>query len=126
MKKTLKYLSIAAVGGISYNFLELVWRGVTHISMTVAGGICLVLIYIVNELFPRAPLMIRSLAGAVIITAVDFLSGYIVNIKMGLAVWNYSDRQFQFMGQICLLYSVLWFLLCIPLNLICKKLIAKP
>lgn len=126
MKKTLKYLSIAAVGGLAYNFLEIVWRGYTHISMTVAGGVCLVLIYIVNERFPSSPLIIKSLAGAVIITAVEFISGYIVNIKMGLAVWNYSDRQFHFMGQICLLYSVLWFLLCIPINLICKKLVTKP
>ena len=31
-------------------------------------------------------------------------------------VWDYSDRKFNLMGQICPLYSALWFLLCIPVN----------
>ena len=91
MKKTLKYLSIAAVGGLAYNFLEIVWRGYTHISMTVAGGVCLVLIYIVNERFPSSPLIIKSLAGAVIITAVEFISGYIVNIKRCFVEASFSS-----------------------------------
>ena len=31
-----------------------------------------------------------------------------------LGVWDYSRRKGNLLGQICPLYSALWFLLCIP------------
>ena len=125
MKKILKYSALGTVGGVLYNILEILWRGRTHISMTFAGGISLVMIYILNEKARRLSLFKKSIIGAVIITVVEFVSGLIVNVKMGLHVWNYSDRTFHFMGQVCLLYSFFWFLLCIPVNFVCKKLVSR-
>ena len=49
-----------------------------------------------------------------IITTIELLIGLIVNVWMGLGVWDYSHRPYNFMGQICLTTSFLWFLLCIP------------
>ena len=125
MKKILRYSAFGTVGGVLYNILEILWRGRTHISMTFAGGISLVMIYILNEKARRLSLFKKSVIGAVIITVVEFVSGLIVNVKMGLHVWNYSDRAFHFMGQVCLLYSFFWFLLCIPVNFVCKKLVSR-
>ncbi len=42
------------------------------------------------------------------ITAAEFAAGCILNLGLGLAVWDYSDMPFQLLGQICLPYSILW------------------
>lgn len=121
MKKIIKYSSLAAFGGVGYNIIEVLWRGYSHISMTFAGGISFLILYIINNSYKKMPLLLKSLLGGAAITVVEFISGVIVNIKMNLAVWNYSDRKFNLLGQICLLYSVLWVLLCIPVNLLLDK-----
>ena len=121
MKKIIKYSSLAAFGGVGYNIIELLWRGYSHISMTFAGGISFLILYIINNSYKKMPLLLKSLLGGAAITVVEFISGVIVNMKMNLAVWNYSDRKFNLLGQICLLYSVLWVLLCIPVNLLLDK-----
>lgn len=40
------------VGGLVYILIELIWRGHTHISMFILGGICFVAIGFINEVFP--------------------------------------------------------------------------
>ena len=101
-------------GAISYSAIEILWRGHTHWTMALAGGLCAMLIYIFCAHFPTMPLWIRSLAGALIITGVEFCTGMVVNIVLGWDVWNYSRRPFNIYGQICPLYSFLWFLMCLP------------
>lgn len=115
----MKFLTLFLIGGVGYNLIEIIWRGYTHISMTVAGGVAFILIYLIS--FLNVPLIFKSFLGGAAITAVELLSGLVVNMGMGLSVWNYSNQKFNFLGQICLLYSVLWVLLCIPLNLILEK-----
>ena len=44
------------------------------------------------------------------ITSVELLFGMVVNRQLHLNVWDYSGEQYNFQGQICLLYSNLWFL----------------
>lgn len=101
-------------GAISYSAIEILWRGHTHWTMSLAGGICAVLIYMFSEYYSDLPLLTKSFAGAVIITVIEFGTGLIVNIMLKWDVWDYSRMPFNLYGQICLLYSVLWFLLCIP------------
>lgn len=43
---------LALIGGSIYVFIELVWRGYSHISMFILGGVCFVIIGLINELFP--------------------------------------------------------------------------
>ena len=33
---------------------------------------------------------------------------------MGLEIWDYSDLPYNLLGQVCLLYMNLWFLLSLP------------
>ena len=47
---------------------------------------------------------------ALIITALEFITGLIVNIWLKMDIWDYSQLPYNFMGQICLLYSIFWFL----------------
>ena len=59
-------------------------------------------------------LLRRALTGCAILTSVEFAAGCVVNKLLGLDVWDYSDEQGNLFGQICPLYAILWFLLCIP------------
>ena len=115
MKELLKIFILFIVGGTSYLLIELAYRGRTHWSMFLVGGICFVLLGVVNEIFPwDMPLIWQSVAGALMITAVEYLVGYIINIHLGWEVWNYSNLPFNVRGQICLPFSCLWALLSIP------------
>ena len=101
-------------GAINYMAIEILWRGHTHWTMAVAGGLCAMLIYVFNYQFNDMNLIYKCFTGAVIITAVELVTGLIVNMTLKWNVWDYSERTFNFLGQICPLYFVLWFLLCIP------------
>ena len=98
-------------GGTGYVGLELLWRGRSHISMFLAGGICFLLLGKLNEAKPRLPLAFRCLVGAGIITTVELAAGLLANRDYG--VWDYRRLPFNYHGQICLVYSLLW----IPVSL---------
>jgi uncharacterized membrane protein len=112
---TLKYILLFFVGGYAYCGVEILFRGFSHISMLIAGGICFILIGLLNEAFPyKISLISQMVISALIVTIVEFVVGLIVNVFMGLGVWDYSDLPYNFMGQICLLYTNIWFLLSLP------------
>ena len=52
----------------------------------------------------------QMVLSALIITALEFITGLIVNIWLKMDIWDYSQLPYNFMGQICLLYSIFWFL----------------
>ena len=102
------------IGSLGYCLLELSWRGYTHWSMAVTGGICFFLLYQIDARFSRRTLFWRCFAGALAVTAVEFAVGCVVNLALGWGVWDYSRMPMQLWGQICLPFFLLWFLLCIP------------
>ncbi len=114
MKKYKKYAIITLIGGIYYFLLEVLWRGYSHWTMIITGGLCALLVYVINDYFNKVPLFIRCFFGSLIITAAEFVVGIAVNIWLDWNVWDYSDKLFNLMGQICLNSSAIWFLLCIP------------
>lgn len=115
MKQVLKYMFLLAVGGTVYCLLETLFRGYTHWSMFFVGGICFVLCGLMNEVFDwMMPLILQMLACAAVITAVEFAAGLILNVWLGLGIWDYSGIRFNVLGQICLPFSTLWFLLSLP------------
>jgi len=108
----LKYIMLFLTGGFAYGGIEIIFRGYSHISMLVAGGLCFVLIGLINELFSwEIALVSQMVISSFIITAVEFISGLIVNVWLGLNVWDYSDQPYNLMGQICILFSIIWFFL---------------
>ena len=48
-------------------------------------------------------------AGAAAVTLLELATGLIVNRWLGWNVWDYSDMPLNFMGQICLPFTLLWF-----------------
>ena len=117
------YFLLFISGGLLYGFIEIAFRGYTHWSMLIAGGVCLVLIYLVNASID-APKWQKWIMGGAVITTVEFVTGCIVNLQLGWNVWDYSGYRFNLMGQICLLFSVLWIGLSIP-AIECCNLAAK-
>ena len=95
------------IGALGYMALELLWRRRTHWTMGLAGGICAAALF---RLYSAAelPLWAAYIAGAAIITAVEFAFGYVCNIRLKMGVWDYSAVRFNLMGQICLPFSLIW------------------
>ena len=110
-------------GSCAYPTLEMAWRGHTHYSMALAGGVCLCIIdHICCGMLEGRSLFTRCLAGSGLITGVEIAAGIIVNQVMGLGVWDYSDMPMNIMGQVCLPYSVLWFGMTLPAMALCGLL----
>lgn len=100
------------LGGCAYMGLELLWRGYSHGSMFLAGGLCFLLIGHLNAVQPRLVLPLRILAGAGIITMVELLFGLLVNREY--AVWDYRGSPGNLWGQICPAFMLLWVVLSLP------------
>lgn len=108
----LKYTFLFLTGGFIYGGIEILSRGYSHISMLVAGGICFVLIGLLNEIFSwRMAVLSQMIISAIIITTVEFVVGLVVNVWLKLNVWDYSNLPYNVLGQVCLLYTNIWFLL---------------
>lgn len=115
MKNILKCLFLFAIGGSTYYLIECIWRGYSHPSMAILGGLCFVIIGLLNEVYTwEMSLISQMLISSLIITALELTTGLIVNKWLNWGVWDYSRTPYNFMGQICLLYTNLWFLLSLP------------
>lgn len=107
-----KYLFLFLIGGFSYFYLEILFRGFSHFSMIICGGLAFIFCGLINQLMHfNISLVNQMFLSAIIITGLEFITGYIVNIKMGWHVWDYSTLPFNLYGQICLAYSLLWLIL---------------
>lgn len=101
-----------AVFGLIYYTIEIWARGYSHITMIAVGGICGVIVGLINEDFDfDMPLLWQMFIGAFYITVIEFVSGAILNVWLGLDIWNYSDKPLNLYGQICLENSVYWYFL---------------
>ena len=104
-----KHLVLAATGGLLYVILELVWRGRSHWTMFMLGGLCFVALGLINEVLPwDMPLWEQAAVGVLLITALEFFTGCVVNLMLGWQVWDYSDLPWNILGQVSLKYSALW------------------
>ena len=98
------------IGGFLYYAIEILWRGYSHWTMFILGGLCFVLVGFINEVF-KLPLVKQMFLSSVIITVLEFICGCIVNLWLHWNIWDYSELPFNVFGQICLPYSILWFFL---------------
>lgn len=101
-----------AIGGTIYYMIELIWRGYSSLPMVLVGGLCFLFCGSINEFLGWDMLIWKQMfICAVGITAIEFLSGYILNIVLGLGIWDYSNMPFNIIGQICLPFTVAWYIL---------------
>lgn len=110
--RILKNTTLWLWGGFIYCAIEIMWRGYSHPSMFFVGGLCFYLVGEINNVFPwNLGLLWQSLIGGAIITATELVSGLILNVWLGLGIWDYSELPLNFLGQICLPFSAAWVVL---------------
>ena len=110
--KWIKTLHLGLIGGSLYLLAELIWRGHTHWTMGVLGGICFILFGSLTLI--NIPLYMKALAGTFLVTFLELCAGLILNIWLKLSIWDYSGLPFNLFGQICVPYSLLW----LPLSIL--------
>lgn len=106
----LKEIILFLIGGSIYIGIEIAYRGRSHYSMFIVGGLCFIFIGLINYFFTwEMPLISQMFISTFIILSLELVSGLIVNVGLGLDVWDYSDQPYNLWGQICLLFGVIWF-----------------
>jgi uncharacterized membrane protein len=113
-KRISAFVVLFCIGGCAYNLIEILWRGYSHWSMFFVGGGCFHLIGKIGNRLKKKGILAVSSACSLAITAVEYVSGCVVNLHWKLNVWDYSQMFANLNGQVCLLYSLLRGLLSVP------------
>lgn len=112
-KRLLEYGMLWVLGGTFYYTFELVFRGFSHPSMFVLGGICMMFFTLQGRAAHWSePLWKQVIRCTVFVLSGEFITGLIVNKWLNLKVWDYSEQPFQLFGQICLPFALLFSVLC--------------
>lgn len=108
----IKYLFLAFFGGLIYILLELSWRGYSHWTMFILGGLCFLSVGLLNEFFSwDLEFEKQILIGGTLITILEFITGVIVNLILKWNIWDYSMLPLNILGQISLPFTLLWIVL---------------
>mgnify|MGYP004623869471 FL=1 len=102
------------LGAVVYSVIEVLFRGYTHWTMTLCGGLCLVSMCGICRSMRKRSLCLRCVACGMCITAVEFAAGCIVNLWLGWNVWDYSARRGNILGQVCPVFTLFWSILSLP------------
>ena len=108
-----KYALIVIIGGALYCGIEMVWRGYSHWTMALAGGISVIAIGALNDnkFEWDMPLTSQMFLSGAVVTGIELIFGLVCNVLLGMDVWDYSVIPYNFMGQICMSYFGFWQLL---------------
>ncbi len=126
-----KWIWLFIAGFISYISIEVLFTGVlggmvgfknkvyftlagySSFWMGIVGGFLLIGLGAMNGIkwIKKQSLFIQSLMGAVLILIAEFVSGCILNLWLGLSVWDYSHIPLNLFGQINFIYGIFWFFL---------------
>ena len=112
-KRLLEYFFLWLIGGSLYYAFEILFRGYSHWSMFILGGICMMFFAFQGKSSHwREALWIQILRCTIFVVACEFITGLIVNEYLDLGVWDYSDQPFHLFGQICLPFALIFSGLC--------------
>lgn len=99
---------IFLTGAVGYAIVELLWRGRTHPTMMLAGGLSFISFSFIAKEFESAPLIAKAILASLTVTLIELAFGLVFNVWLKMAIWDYSDQPFNLLGQICPLFSVFW------------------
>lgn len=106
----LERASLFLLGGGAYAALELAWRGTTHWTMFLTGGVCLCLLQALAD--RPLPLGLAAAVGAAGVSGLELAVGAVCRRVLHTAVWDYADEWGNLAGLVCPKYTAYWFLLC--------------
>ena len=98
------------LGGGGYLAIELAWRGASHWTMFLAGGICLCVLQALAVRPVCLPL--AAGAGAAAVSGLEVCIGLACREVLHIVVWDYSAEWGNLAGLVCPRYCLYWFLLC--------------
>ena len=104
---------IFLTGAIGYAIIELLWRGHTHPTMILAGGLSFISFSFISKKLRNTPLLIKAVLASLTVTLIELIFGIVFNVWLEMAIWDYTDQPFNFLGQICPLFSIFWFALAV-------------
>lgn len=106
------------IAGCIYLLIELAFRGYTHWTMLPLAAVIFICAGILDECDKPLPFWQQVVLGTAIATALEFVAGLILNVWLGLGIWDYSDQPGNLLGQICPLFTLAWvFLMIISIKL---------
>lgn len=112
MRKACSHVLRWLAGGLLYGLLEVIFRGHTHWTMILLTAVLCIPLDIANEHIPwEIPLWLQAVLGGLVITAGELIAGLLLNVWLGLGVWDYSNLWGNLWGQICPQFTLLWMLL---------------
>lgn len=117
----LELTAVYLTGAAGYGTLELLWRGWTHWSMLVAGGVCTCAMYWIAN-YSGLPLWQEWILCAAVITTVEFFAGVLLNLILGWQIWDYGHLPGNLLGQICPAFTMVWLGISIPGVWVCQVL----
>jgi uncharacterized membrane protein len=129
LKNIRNILTIYTFGSIFYSLIEIYTRGFTHWTMVISGGFTFVIIYLTSIKLSNKPYSLQITVYTLIITAVEFTLGFVLNTVLKMDIWSYADKPYNLLGYICLYNCLLWLLLSMPCALFCsffRKLFRQP
>ncbi len=98
--------------------IEVVYRSITQRQFINAGflygpfvplyGFSAGLIIFLEFLIHPWPLPIKLIAYGIILTIIEYFTGFIFEKVFKLKLWDYSENKFNVHGRVCLLFSMLW------------------
>lgn len=94
-------------GGI-YLLIELAWRGRTHWTMLPLAAVIFICAGVLDEVERPPSIWQQVILGTTIATALEFVAGLILNVWLGLGIWDYSNLQGNVLGQICPQFTLAW------------------
>lgn len=106
-------------GGV-YFFAEVIWKTVQGRPETISWTMFALAIILAipmerfgAELPWEMPLIAQAGISALAVIATEFVAGLILNVALGLGIWDYSNMPGNIMGQICPQFALLWFVVSI-------------
>lgn len=104
-------------------FVEVLYNAITSFNLSLighsslwmlpVGGFLSTILGEFNEKKSLAKLdyRVRVILGGIVITAIELISGLILNRLCGFGIWDYSHNPLNFLGQIDALHSTYWVLI---------------
>lgn len=113
LNSILVHALFGVMGGGFYFLIETIWKGKpTNWTMAVLGGLCFVIVGLLNEGKHQFKQWQQVVIGTVVITVLEGLTGVVLNNILHMGVWDYSHLPFTFFfGQCNLFFCCAWALL---------------
>lgn len=101
--------------GTLYFFIEVVWKTASGRPETVSWTMLLLAVILAVplerfgcELPWEMPLAAQAAVCGTAVTAAEFGAGLVLNVWLGMGVWDYSGMAGNLMGQVCPQFLLVW------------------